>query len=155
YGQLAGARRHQERAQESSALSSLRRCPTFGRNPFPGTADELPSCRLRGLNELANVPIGILEDLPQHVRGPFGGGERLDQNDEPGLQGFTLFGFKFRANATVGMARMLRVERRLVTRTSRLDGIDREPRCSGRKKCARGLHRTAVARLPANPDLLD
>jgi hypothetical protein len=93
--------------------------------------------------------------FPQHECGTFGGGQRLEQKEQRGFQGFLLFGFEFGANAAVETARRLRVEMRLVTRTRRLNGIDGEPRSRCGEKCGGCLHWTTIARLPAYPDLLD
>jgi hypothetical protein len=71
-GHVAALCRSDERMHESLVLDPARRPTSTDREVLARTADELAGVRLRDLQHLGDLRVGVVERLPQDVRGSFG-----------------------------------------------------------------------------------
>ncbi|MBB5782217.1 hypothetical protein HD596_008973 [Nonomuraea jabiensis] len=119
-----------------------------------GPADELAYGRFVELDDAGDLPVGVVERLPQHVRGTFGGREPFQQQQHRELQGLGPLGAKAGIGAGVDGFGQPRAEAGLAADAGGLRGVDRQPGGRGGQERGGIVDRGTVVDLPAQPDVL-
>ncbi|MBE1583051.1 hypothetical protein H4W80_001309 [Nonomuraea angiospora] len=121
---------------------------------FAGPADELAYGRFVEVDDAGDLPVGVVERLPQHVGGAFGGGEPFQEQQHGELQGLGAFGAEAGVGAGVDGFGQPRAEMGLAADAGGPGGVDRQPGGRGGQERGGVLDRGAVVGLPAQPDVL-
>jgi hypothetical protein len=88
----SGLRRDDEGVEKPLAIGGTDRPAMFAAETAAGTGDELPGIRFAQREDLRDVPVWVVERLPEHVGGSFGRRQLLQEHPHSGLERFTLLG---------------------------------------------------------------
>jgi hypothetical protein len=152
--EITGLRSGDDGVEKSLVLGGTDRPAMLTAQTAAGTGDELPGIRLAECEGSRDVPVRVVERLPEHVGGAFGRRQLLQEHAYRGLERFTVLSVERRVGRGVDHLDKRQADVHLAAGTSGLRDVDRESRRRRGEKCSGIAHGAPVSALPADPRLL-
>ncbi len=153
-GQVAGLRRGRQRGQQALVLAAVHRQAALAGEPAARAGDELPGVGLGELEDVRDLPVGVVERLAEDVGGALGRRQLLEQRADGRRERFVALDSGRRVGGGVGRLGQPAARGGLVANACGVDDVDRESRRGGPEERPGVADGAPVGAVPANPGVL-